>query len=363
MENNAFNTIENILDHARWAPSGDNTQPWRFEIVDSEHFTVHGHDTREHCVYDLQGHASQLALGVLLESISIAASALQKQAQFSIRPNMPDTHPTIEVKLIDVPDLPTDALFDNLPIRSVQRRPFKTVPLTAKQKQVLEQSVGDFYRVHWFEGFKEKLKLAFLMFKNGKLRLTLPEAFRTHSTIIEWRSRFSEQKVPDQAVGLDPVATRLMEWTLKSWSRVKFFNTFMAGTLLPRVELDLVPGIFCAAHFMLFAQKKPETLQEFLNAGRAIQRFWLTATSLGLQLQPEMTPLIFSGYIRNNIAFTTEPGLIDFAKKLAASMEKIAQNYGDIPNAVFIGRIGKGKISYARSLRMPIEKLKFSPNL
>ena len=23
-----------ILDLARWAPSGDNTQPWRFEIVD-----------------------------------------------------------------------------------------------------------------------------------------------------------------------------------------------------------------------------------------------------------------------------------------------------------------------------------------
>jgi nitroreductase len=23
---------EQILDLARWAPSGDNTQPWRFEI-------------------------------------------------------------------------------------------------------------------------------------------------------------------------------------------------------------------------------------------------------------------------------------------------------------------------------------------
>ena len=24
--------LENILDQARWAPSGDNNQPWRFEV-------------------------------------------------------------------------------------------------------------------------------------------------------------------------------------------------------------------------------------------------------------------------------------------------------------------------------------------
>jgi len=45
--------VEQILDLARWAPSGDNTQPWRFEIVDEVNVVVHGFDTREHCVYDL----------------------------------------------------------------------------------------------------------------------------------------------------------------------------------------------------------------------------------------------------------------------------------------------------------------------
>jgi len=48
--------IEQILDQARWAPSGDNTQPWRFEIKGPLHVVVHGSDTRRHCVYDLDGH-------------------------------------------------------------------------------------------------------------------------------------------------------------------------------------------------------------------------------------------------------------------------------------------------------------------
>ena len=52
--------LEQILDLARWAPSGDNTQPWRFERVDDLHVVVHGFDTRDHCVYDLTGHPSQM---------------------------------------------------------------------------------------------------------------------------------------------------------------------------------------------------------------------------------------------------------------------------------------------------------------
>jgi hypothetical protein len=35
-----------------------------------------------------------------------------------------------------------------------------------------------------------------------------------------------------------------------------------------------------------------------------MQRFWLTATQLGLQLQPELTPLIFSRYVRERRAFS-----------------------------------------------------------
>ena len=63
---------ERVLAIARWAPSGDNTQVWRFEIVGPESFRVHTHDTRERVVYDLDGRASQLAVGALLENVHLA---------------------------------------------------------------------------------------------------------------------------------------------------------------------------------------------------------------------------------------------------------------------------------------------------
>jgi hypothetical protein len=348
--------IENILENARWAPSGDNTQVWRFEIVNALHFVVHGYDTRDFCVYDLQGHASQLAIGALLESIAIAASAFGCKAEFQLRKDTLETHPTIDVILAEDQGITVDPLFPYLPERSVQRRSLKTTPLSAEQKQALEQAIGDAYQVHWIEGLKNRWQAALLMFKNGKLRFTLPEAYPTHSIVIEWNARFSDDKIPDKAVGLDPFATKLMKWAMQSWDRTRFLNTYLSGTLLPGIELDLVPGLCCGAHFALIAKESLNSTADYLNAGRALQRFWLTATQQGLQMQPELTPLIFSYYVRNKIAFTKEPKLIIYAEKLADRFDALLGK-SNVDRAVFIGRIGQGKVAYSRSLRLSVKSL------
>ncbi len=356
MSDKAENLIENILEQARWAPSGDNMQTWRFEIVDAEHFVVQGYDTRDHCVYDLQGRASQLAIGALLESIAIAASHYQHQVDFKVREGTQENQIVIDVALTHNPSLSSDPLLPYLPLRSVQRRPLATKPLSTAQKAALQQALGDRYRVHWLEGCKNRYQAAVLLYKNGKLRLTLPEAFPTHSTVIAWGARFSDDKIPDQAIGLDPMAIRLMRWALKSWARVVFLNTYFAGTLLPRIELDLLPGLYCAAHFALVAKHKPQTVHDYLHAGRALQRFWLTATELGLQMQPEMTPLIFSGYVRQQLAFTQQANLAVYATQLAKRLVALLGEQ-ESEQAVFLGRIGHGKPAYARSLRLSVAQL------
>ncbi len=348
--------VERIIDNARWAPSGDNMQTWRFQVINERHFVVHGYDTRDHCVYDLQGRASQLAIGALLESIDISVSAFQHRAEFKFHGEIPETKLTIDVFLSEDSSTVADPLFPFLPIRSVQRRMLKTTHLTSEQKKSLEQAIGSFYSINWLESFTQRCKAAWLMYNNAKLRLTLPEAYLTHSTVIEWNARFSNDKIPDQAVGLDFMATKLMKWAMKSWQRVSFLNTYLAGTLLPRIELDLLPGLFCAAHFALVAKDKPQAVQDYIAAGRALQRFWLTATQLNLQVQPEMTPLIFSGYVREKLVFTQEANLVTFAEKLSLRLiELLGKSTAE--QTVFLGRIGQGKPAYARSLRLSIAEL------
>lgn len=348
--------IADILELARWAPSGDNTQPWRFEIIDDHHLVVHAFDTRDHCVYDLDGHPSQIAHGALLETLAIAASAHGLRAEFRRRPDSPDTHPDYLVDLIPDSALTPDPLLPHIRQRSVQRRPVSTTPLSPSQKQALQDAVGKLFTVRWFEGGPQRWRLAKLMFDNAKLRLTLPEAYPVHRDIIEWNARFSEDKVPDQALGLDAMTLKLMRWVMTSWQRVKFFNTWLAGHLTPRIELDLLPSLFCAAHFAILAHKAPESPEDYVAAGRAVQRFWLTATRLGLQLQPEMTPLIFGRYVREGTKFSSMPGATETAARLGKRLAGILQ---DVPvsQVAFLGRIGSGKAPTSRSLRLPVERL------
>ncbi|TFW22163.1 nitroreductase family protein [Duganella callida] len=355
-----MSTMQQILELARWAPSGDNTQPWRFEILDDSRVVVHGHDTRDYCVYDLDGHPSQMSLGALLETMAIAASTYQLQMRCQRHPDTPDTRPTFSVEFLPAHGMEADPLADSILPRSVQRRPLSRRPLTAAEKTALAAALPQGYRVHWLEG-GQRLAAARLMFRNAKLRLTMPEAHQVHRAIIAWDSQFSEDRIPDQALGADAMTTRLMRWVMHDWRRVQFFNTWLAGTLAPRLQMDLIPSLACAAHFVLAAARPPVSIDDYVAAGRAMQRFWLTATAQGLQLQPEMTPLIFSRYVRENRSFSRTPGMRERALALAAQgAHLVGAELWDA--AVFMGRIGAGAAARARSLRRPLRELLITPD-
>lgn len=347
---------EAILDLARWAPSGDNTQPWRFKVVSERHIVVRGFDTREHCVYDLNGHPSQIAIGALLENISIAASGHGLHADIRRRTDTPENKPVFDVHLHEDFAVRPDPLIPFIRSRSVQRRPMRTLPLSRHDKQALEDSAGSDYQILWLEDPWSRLRTAWLNFHVAKLRLTMPEAYQVHRAVIQWNARFSEDRVPDEAVGLDPMTTRLMGWVMQSWKRVEFFNNFLAGTLMPRIQLDFIPGIACAAHFVILARHSPERIDDYTSAGRAVQRFWLTATQLGLQLQPEMAPLIFAGYAREGTRFSDKKGTTEHAHEILEKLDGIV-GVNESKRAMFMGRIGAGKTAQARSLRLPLRQL------
>jgi molybdopterin/thiamine biosynthesis adenylyltransferase len=347
--------ILQIVDLARWAPSGDNTQPWRFEIKDERHLVIHGFDTRDQVVYDLEGHASQLALGGLLETIEIATRGRGLQCRIQRRQDVPETKPTFDVYFSDAPQQ-TDPLEYVIRARCTQRRPLSCRPLGDRERKALEASIANGFRVIWLEGKTTLRQVAKLLFRNAYIRLTIPEAYTVHRDVIEWNTQFSQDRIPDQALGLDPLTTRLMRWALKSWKRVNFMNTYLSGTWLPRLQMDILPVLRCAAHFVIVAGEPPRSIDDYLGGGRAMQRFWLTATKLGLQFQPEITPLIFASYISQGIRFTQRQRSLTDAQVLTQELEQLIGREAS-ERAVFMGRVGFGPAPAARSIRLPLEQL------
>lgn len=354
----AASPVEKVLDVARWAPSGDNTQPWRFELISDTSCVVHGSDTRDWCVYDLRGRASQIAVGALLENIAVAASAQGLRAEMERLPDSAEEAPQIDVQLVADESLKTDPLYPFIKARVTQRRPLATEPLTDADRMRVEQSLPEGYSLVWIEGEANRERMAKLLFLNAHIRLTIPEAYRVHKEIIEWNASQSVDRIPDQAVGLDPVALKAMRWAMGSWGRVQFLNKYLAGTLMPRIQMDYLPGRKCAAHFLLVADGKPVDIDDYFAGGRALQRFWLACTSAGLQFQPEMTPLIFSGYVAQGIHFTDDVTAQGNARRLRDQLQGMVGGEAVLERGVFMGRVGYGAAPKARSLRLALDRLK-----
>ncbi|GAB3461326.1 hypothetical protein GCM10027321_21850 [Massilia terrae] len=346
--------LREILELARWAPSGDNTQVWRFEVLGADRVLVHAWDTRADTVYDLDGHPSQISMGALLETMAIAASAQGLRTDVQRRLDSPQERPVFDVRLLPDPALVPSPLVDAITRRTVQRRPMSAKPLSTAQKQSLEAAVGPGYAIAWLESFGERMRAARLMFNNARLRLTMPEAFEVHRRIIHWGVERSPDRVPDQALGVDAATLRLMKWAMHSWRRMSGVNRAL-GTWAPRMQMDFIPGVACAAHFVLKARRAPQGIDDWVEAGRAVQRLWLTLTHLGLFMQPEMTPLIFTKYVRERRAFTQAAQLHGLAEQL--ERESSALVFTDALTPVYMGRIGTGPAPRARSERLPLEQL------
>ncbi|SDO42286.1 Nitroreductase family protein [Rhodoferax sp. OV413] len=349
-------TLTHILELARWAPSGDNTQPWRFEIVNDKQIRVYGNDTREHILYDYDGHPSHIAHGALLETMRIAASGFALASQWTISSPNDDRNPIYDVRFESNPTMVRDPLFNSIEVRTVQRRPMRTSPLTNHQRKALTDAAGTNFSVELFESLDDRIRIAKLLWHSAKIRLICPEAYPVHKDIIEWRARYSKDRIPEQAVGVDPATARLMEWVMESWERVNFFNRYLMGTVAPRIQLDLLPAICCAAHLLVKPKHKPAELIDWVNLGVTVQRIWLTATREGLHLQPQMTPIIFRWYARAGRHFSKEPGLFDLALKLASNFERLVQSPQN-EDFGFFARVGISQQPKSRSIRQDLASL------
>jgi len=350
--------IRQVLELARWAPSGDNTQPWRFEITSDSSALVHAFDTRDHCVYDLDGCASRLSHGALLETIALASTRFGCRSIDAVVDEDALGNVTYSVQLEPAtPRVAEDPLVPFIEQRSVQRRPMRTIALSDAQKDALQRSVAGF-SVLWFESGSKRRQMALLNARNAHIRLTIPEAYAVHKAVIEWHARTSVDRLPDASLGADPLLLATMRFAMGSWRRVDMMNRFAGGTLLPRLMLDFLPGVMCSAHFALVASAAPRAPADFVDAGRAVQRLWLTATQCGLQMQPSYTPLVFARYAREGRTFTTSAPAIAEAASIAQRLDD-ALGSSNAANAIFLGRLGPAarQTAPARSVRLPLDRL------
>lgn len=372
--------IEKIIDRAKWAPSGDNTQVWRFELTSATSCIIHGSDTRDWVVYDLQGNASKLALGCLLENMHLAAQAAGYQLDYTLASstltNGPRHKPVgdyqIHCSLIPskAPVKALDKLLEShISLRTTQRKSMGTQPLSEKELERFNTALPAGFSLIWKQTPTDKLKVARLLFGNAYTRLSMKEGFDVHSKIIEFTPRHkdksayqdannevSRDKLPGKAIGLGPIMQLITKHSFKSWPAFDFSRRFLGATLLPRLLLDFIPAYKSAGIFALVKDTPPSSDTDYIEAGRAVQRVWLLSSALKLGFQPCQTPVIFSEYLRNDVTFTSNTSTIKNAENMETQYRALfGQN--NTAKIVFMGRVGRSPLPLYRSVRLSTEEL------
>jgi molybdopterin/thiamine biosynthesis adenylyltransferase/nitroreductase len=354
--------LERIVDAARWAPSGDNTQPWRIRPVGVDRLAIDLSAQAATDVYDYRdGEPTMLSAGMLLESIRISASSLGRAMDWSYDGSSGNIH-HISVHLPKAEGHAPDRLLSSLFLRSVDRRPYPLDRLADVQREALAAALGGTLEIEWHESLASRWRFARLSALATDIRLRCLEAFRVHQRVVDWDRAYSPTGIPAGALGLDPATLKTMRWAMQDWRRLQRMNRWPGATAAATVELDYLPALCCAGFFSLRLpaprpRDKAARMESLLKAGSAIQRFWLTATQLGLALQPSLAILIFAHYGRDGTAFTEDKALRSKAQALQRALTlSIGARADDL---VFLGRVGRrpARPPKARSVRLRIADL------
>lgn len=344
--------LEKVLDAALWAASGDNAQPWRIDIQ-SENSCCVGVSREDHNVYNLLPMPDWVSLGMFIENASLQANALGYNLECECL-----EEGQVELRLMECEEKVHSPLLDSVETRSVNRFPYKNEPLIKANKDVLEAVLDDDIHIHWFDQADEKRAITRLMMKTTSMRLRMQETYEIHRDMIEWDAVDSEDKMPISSIGLSKLSSLSMKWVLKSAKRNAMMMKIPGATKPTELELDVFPGLKCAAHFVLaFDPKKIQkpSFADYIHAGRNMQRFWLQMTTDKLVMQPWYIVLMFSLYQKRNIDFTA------FEEDAAHLYQRFTEDVLEpksisLDHVFFTGRIGEAtKLSPHRSIRKPLK--------
>lgn len=341
--------LEKILADGVHAPSGENCQPWRFEIFES---TVSVYDVPEvdMSLYNSNKTSSYIAHGALLETIRISATYHGYETIIVFPPNTEDETHIADI-IFKKTDSSVDGLYTMIFNRCTNRKYYKNIALSDEQKKSLAAVVEENTNlsIKFVDGASmlEKVGTAlsayeYLLFSNTLLH----NFFYSH---ILWKHSDEHKR--------GGFYYKTLEFTL--------FQTWIIKMCSIQWVLLLFNHIFQLPYIVYFVSKKKYlssgsigciamnifNKEECVKAGMSIQRMWLKATSFDLSLQPSNGII----YLYENI-LSKETNFFSNGevKLLQKAYNQLVQSFktGD-KKQVFIFRIGTANHPTSHAKRLP----------
>lgn len=264
--------FKRIIYYATLAPSGHNTQPWKFSIKDNA-IVIYPDYSRRLQVVDPDDHALFISLGCALENLIIAANHMGYRARVECFPPTEEKEcirVTITNDIVEV----DPALFNTIPNRQATRSKYDGRPIPPEDLEKLKQvSHQDMVSFVFFTGQKDIEPIIEFVKEGNVLQ------FRNRSFVNELISwiRFSKKDALASRDGLNSASMGLPY--VPTWFGKFILNRFVTPDGEAKKCERLIRGSSGLALFIAESNDK----QSWVNIGRSFERVALKATSLGIK--------------------------------------------------------------------------------
>jgi hypothetical protein len=343
--------ISEVIRAACQAPSGDNSQPWRFETEGDTvwAYVIPGTDLP---FYNYRQRGSLTALGAAIENMVLAAAHLGAQADVVYFP--PDAGEHCVAKISLTAKVPAEGpWFPAIFARATNRHPYR------------KESLPEIVRAAAQESMKENIgaKVVFLedpvILKNAgrdsawNERTVLesehirPEFF-SHAVWTQDEELEKRTGLFVKTLEMNPVA-QLIFRAYSTRLGAKFFNALGFSKIIASENAKLYAASAAVAAFSV----NPDEDLSYVHLGRLMQRVWLAATVAGWSGQPVTgVPFLMQG-IRAGLA----PWVADSRKKELENAYFGLHRMADAQDGTFVAllRLGPAPAPSARSSRFSAE--------
>lgn len=276
-----------IIKAAQFAPSGGNTQPWKFSYING--FILVFHDAPASFSYlDYHDLGAKMAIGAAIKNMEIAAMNLRLDV--CIKWNNDALFPYLIAQLSFSPTnsiLPLPYSLTDILNRHTNRGVsyLKTVPqeIIANLKQVIGEYPG--LSFHYYDQAQVLNEIGPVLAEAEMMVITNE---RGHADVLQKEIRWTAEEAERTGTGIDlrllnlTTAQRTGLKVAKDFRVMKMIKSIGGGSAIKSLTIDQVKhsagiGVLCLDRF---------DENSFVKAGMAMEQFWIEANKNGIGLHP-----------------------------------------------------------------------------
>lgn len=352
---NILPPLRRIIEAAIRSPSGDNCQPWSFQVKSQQLLEITTEPKSAESFFDYNNQGTLLSLGAVIENARTQAAHEGLSTDVNYSGPCKENAQTVSLKFSPTEKPASRSLYTAAMLkRTVNRRPYLPTRIAPPIISALSNDDINGIDVNFINGASEINRWSRLVYLSDRIRYSHSKIHEELFSKIVYKNSPRDNDgigLEIDRLGAGPGAKIIMK-SIEPWERMQKLSRFGIDRVLAGHSrfLTLCSGALC---LLTFTQ---DNKLNWIKAGEQMERIWINAQYNNYCIHPVTVALYLDHRYQKE-------GMKNFHPKHKPLLEEIRSELalllGNKTGAILF-RVGKGIPMKNTAIRMPFEK--FIPN-